>query len=90
MSDISFEKIDSAGSGRQDTAYAASVCMLLCGALVLFTATGTAALLGGAALIVAAILGYVRLVTDKRSLALRDSLGIWSPRLESTNLSDCA
>jgi hypothetical protein len=57
LTDISFDKIDSAKSGGQDAGYVMIVLMLIGGVLILFAATGTSAFVGGIVLIVMAVLG---------------------------------
>lgn len=75
MFDISFEKIDSASSGRQDALYIASLLMLLGGAAMLFTGTGRLVSAAGLASIFVAILGYVWLL--KKTPKLRYFRYFW-------------
>ena len=68
MTEISFEKIDSSGSGGEDAGYVMSVLMLIGGVLILFTVPGTGASIGGIGLIVIAVLGYIRLLRKTPTL----------------------
>lgn len=68
MTKIAFEKIDSSRSGGQDAGYVMAVIMPISGVVILFIATGTGAFLGGGALIMMAILGYVQLLRKAPTL----------------------
>jgi hypothetical protein len=62
LTEISFEKIDSSGSGGENAGYVMTILMLIGGVLILFAASGTGASVGGIGLIVMAVLNYSRLL----------------------------
>jgi hypothetical protein len=75
LSQISFEKIASSGSGGRDLAYLMGVLMLFGGVLLLANAKGQVAFVGGAALIALAVSSYVRLL--RKTPALRYFRYFW-------------
>ena len=62
LPEISFEKIDRSRSSGQDAQYVLIVLVLIAGVLMLFTATGTSAFVGGGGLVMMAVLGYTWLL----------------------------